>query len=190
MGTYRHPGTIKADQPLPPDILARRNPPIVPRPNQLSRMLAIPPWDVEPPPSARNFFTVTKPLLTAPALGSVATTLASGGAFGVPEKNSCALKLVSIFCDSPTASTLLTYTFRVNGTPVPGLEAAGFAPRIAANIQIDLDNTIQIVDGGFLDCLISNAGAGPFNVSVTLSGWFLPTDDIFRYTGQRPGSIL
>lgn len=168
----------------------------LPDPN-VSRQLAIPPWYVTPIPTAVNFFTYARPFIVVPAgAGSTVVTVptsgaaGTGGAFQVPVSMVALLSAVAIFADAPTTNTDLTYIFRQNGAPIAGLDQIGFASRNAANLEIDIGGTNFLNDGCYIDVLIRNNNAfGPWNVSATITGWFASPDDIYRFTGMRPGLI-
>lgn len=190
---------LSAQRTIPHDVQAWSNPPERPAGPNVGRQIAIPPWYVTPIPTARNFFDYSRPFIVVPAgLNSVVTTVPSatgvagtGGAFQVPPSNVAVLAAVSFFADAPTNNTDLTFIFRQNQAPIPGLEAVGFAPRVAANAQFTVPGTFLINDGCLIDCVVRNNNAfGPWNVSVTITGWFCSSEDVYRYTGQRPGSLF
>lgn len=164
---------------------------------QYQRVIAVPPWYVEPIPTARNFFSYTRPNIAVPAGvgGQVQTTPeatgGTGGAFQIPASNVGVIKAVAIFCDAPTNLTDVVFQFRQNNSPIPGLDRVGFAPRNAANAQFNIPGTFLVGDGVLLDCLIINQNAsGPWNVSVTITGWFNSPEDVYRFTGMHPSALV
>jgi hypothetical protein len=184
---------------VPEDIRAWENPPVRREDVSVPKFVAIPPWYVEPIPTARNFFTYTRPFVVVPAgVGSSVVVVptqsgvaGTGGAFQIPPSNVGVLKVVSIFVDAPTVNTDLTFIFRQAQAPIPGLEEIGFAPRAAANAQFNAPGTYFLNEGVLVDCLIRNNNAfGPWNVSVTISGWFNAPEDVYRFTGQRIGNLF
>lgn len=184
---------------VPHDIGAWENPPERRPKSNIPRFVAIPPWYVEPIPTARNFFSYTRPFVTVPlGVGSSVVVVptqsgvaGTGGAFQLPPSNVGVLTTVSIFADAPTVNTDLTFIFRQNQSPIPGLEAVGFAPRNAANAQFSVPGTYFLNDGVLVDCLIQNNNAfGPWNVSVTITGWFNSPEDVYRFTGQEVGALF
>jgi hypothetical protein len=161
---------------------------------QYPRILAIPPWDVSPIPTATPFYLSQLPnLILANVAGAVVgSTIPGGGAIQMPPKNVAVLAGVILYCNNPDLTTQIRYTIRQNGSPVPGLASVGFPPQVNAFLNWAIDGPFDaLTPGAFIDFIVTNItpGTGPWTVNVAISGWFCSIDDVARYTGKRPGTI-
>lgn len=157
------------------------------------RALSVQPWDVQPVPTAINFFKQqTANLVLAGAAGStVVTTLAGNGALQAAANNIVSLQSVGIFCDAPTVLTSISYIVRANGVPFPGLDPVKFPPQAAAFFNFFVPGPFNVVlAGAFIDVLITRVVADVANlVNSTLIGWQCSPQDVQRWTGVVPGQV-
>jgi len=160
---------------------------------EMQRFLSVRTWDDAPIPSAQNFFLKQQAnlLLGAAAGATVVTTVAGFGALQVPANNIASIQAVIIFCDTPTLTTSINYTWRANNVPIPGLTNIGFAPQGAAFINLAIPGPFNVLlPGAFIDVLITRVVADVAKqVNVTTIGWFCSPQDVARWTGTTPGQV-
>lgn len=170
-------GTGRGDPPEPPAGLVRS--------------LAIPPWDVAKPPTAQDFFNFTQNMLVLPAgVGStVSTTEATGGFVELPRKNIGKLETVVFSISNPLITDQWRFTVFMNGGGIPGLTNVGFQPVNGSYFALPISSSWQIVEGARLHVTFTNVDGAAKLVGVTLSGYYVPEADVYRYTGQRRQSI-
>ncbi len=171
---------------------AQGTPPIRPA-GGIVRTLAVQPWDVNPIPTAQNFYNQEAANLTLPgAKGStVLTTVAGGGALQIPPQNVASIQAVVMFCDAPSLTTSILYTVRANGSAITGLQALRFPPQGANFINLPVPGPWNVVSAGaYIDVLITRTATDvPSLVNFTLVGWFCSPQDVQRWTGQVPGQV-
>lgn len=162
-------------------------------PAGMLRTLSVSPWDVNPIPTAINFYRqeLANLVLAGAAGSTVVTTIAGGGALQAPNQNIVSIQAVSMFCDSPALTTSITYTVRANGGGIPGLTGLKFPPQTAAYINFPIPGPFNVLQpGAYIDVLITRLVADVANqVNFTLLGWFCTPQDVRRWTGQTPGQI-
>lgn len=189
MGTYEN-GPQRTG--IAPWVDSHGSPAILP-PAGMLRTLSVQPWDVNPIPTATNFFLQQAAnLVLGPAAGdTVVSTLAGGGALQAPRNNIVSIQAVSMFCDGPTLTTSIVYTVRANKVGIPGLINLKFPPQVAAFINFPIPGPFNVLSGGaYIDFLITRVVADVAKqVNFTLLGWFCSPQDVQRWTGQVPGQI-
>lgn len=145
-------------------------------------IVTIPPPEVEPIPTAKDFFRILRTAALAAGAGNqvVSTALryqASGGIVA-------AIKFVSIFVDAPTALTNVVWSVLLNGAPAPGFDALTFSPRVAANFERTFPCTIRVPPNTTVQVVITNQdAAGPWTVGASFGGWGWNQQEGERYTG-------
>lgn len=159
----------------------------------LPRVLSVQAWDVQPIPTATNFFLkeTVNLLLPAAAGSSVQTTAPGGGAAQMPASSVASIQAVILFCDAPTLTTVITYTVRANQIPIPGLTNLGFAPQAGANLNLAIPGPWNIYKtGAEIDVLVTRVVADVAKqVNFTIIGWNAPPQDILAWTGVLPGTV-
>lgn len=175
-----------------PWVDAQGAPPIRP-PAGMLRTLSVQPWDVNPIPTATNFFLQQQAnLVLGPNAGdTVLGTIAGGGALQIGRNNIVSIQAVSMFCDSPTLTTSIIYTMRANKVPIPGLTNLKFPPQVAAFLNFPIPGPFNVLStGAYLDFLITRVVTDVAKqVNFTALGWFCSPQDVQRWTGQVPGQV-
>ena len=159
----------------------------------IPRFLSVSPWDVNPIPSAINFFAKEQSnlILGANAGDQVVTTLAGGGSFKLPPQNIASIQAVSMFCDTPSLTTNIRYTVRANLQPIPGLSNIGFPPQAAVFINFPIPGPFNVLyAGALIDVLIERLVTDVSNqVNFTFLGWYNTGQDVLAWTGAQPGLV-
>lgn len=156
------------------------------------RTLSVAPWDVNPIPTAINFFRSEPTNLVLPgAAGSTVKTTLGGAVLQLPRNNVASIQAISIFCDAPTLLTSIKYTARQNEGPIQGLENLSFPPQLAGFVNFPFPGPFNVYQpGAYIDVLITRVTADvASNVNVTFVGWYCTPQDVQRWTGQQPGMI-
>lgn len=178
---------------IPPYIRARDNDPTRVQDPNLLRTLSVQPWDVNPIPSAINFFAeeLLDLNLGANAGDTVVTTIAGGGAFQVPQLNIASIQAVALFCNAPALTTVITYTVRANQIPIAGLTNLKFPSQGATFRNRSIPGPFNVLSpGAYIDVLISRVVTDVVNaVNFTFLGWYASRQDIKRWTGAEPGQV-
>jgi hypothetical protein len=124
--------------------------------------------------SSQDFNVQDYAITLAAGVGQTATSAALR--FQVPSGQVGWLQQAAIYALTPTAATLVQWTIRINGGPVPGFDNLQLPPGIANFVLIGFDDMrVRIPNGALVDVLITNLGAGgPWTVGGSLSGWYHP----------------
>lgn len=139
------------------------------------------PWWTEKIPSAVDFNTQNFALTLAAGAGS--TVVFAG--FRLPQTQIGVVQIFGIYAQGPTNLTNVTWTLRINQSPVPGWDNIQLPPG-AANfvVQNFSDLRVKIPNGALVDVLITNNNAsGPWTVGAKVAGWYNPSSDVARVTG-------
>lgn len=167
-------GLRGTDPAAAPDMGAQDN-------DERSQVVSIPPPEVNPIPTARDFFQQLKSATLAAGVGATVTTVPElrlkPGEVGV-------IKIVEIFVDAPTTLIDVTWALFVNGGPVPGFDNLSTFPRAATNLSIGFTGTIRLPPSAIVTMVITNNSvAGPWTVGAAYAGWRWNEQEGERYTG-------
>lgn len=150
---------------------------IAPRPISIN----IPPPEVEPIPTARDFFNILKTVTIAAGPGTVIEPASLTRQFGPGVV--AVIKYVSLFADAPTLATNVNWALLINGAPVPGWEALSFSPRVAANFERTFPGTVRIPPNANVQVRITNLSASAWDIGASFGGWQWNAAEGERYTG-------
>jgi len=145
-------------------------------------IVTIPPPEVEPIPTAKDFFRILRTAALAAVAGTqiINTALRFQTTAGIV----AAVKFVSLFADNPTALINVRWALLLNGAPAPGFDALTFSPRVAANFERTFPCTIRVPPSTTVQVVITNVdAAGPWTVGASFGGWFWNGQEGKRYTG-------
>jgi hypothetical protein len=140
-----------------------------------------PPWVYKLPMSQdfnqNNFATV---------LAAVAGTVVTPVTFQLPPTFVGYIQIVGIYVLSPTATTDITFTLRMNGAPVQGWDNLATPPGVANFfVQNFADVQQRIVNGGKVTMTVTNnAATGPWTVGAKVAGWYHPEGEEQRIYGS------
>lgn len=165
-------------------------PPPPPPTRTTMRALAVKPWTEEPPPTAVNFFIQETTNLILPAgVGAVIESASlTGGAIQMPPNNYGVIKAVQWFAQAPTNLTSIVYTVRANRLGLRGLANLKFPPQNAGAVNFTIGGTWTLPQAAYLDFVVTNLNInGPWEVNLTMTGWYDSAAAIYDWTGQQPG---
>lgn len=162
-------------------------------PAGMLRTLSVQPWDVAPIPTATNFYKQQQAsLLLGPNAGdTVVVTAAGGGALQAPLQNIVSIQAITIFCNAPSLTTSINYTWRANKAAIPGLQNIRFPPQVATYVNWPVPGPFNVLlAGAYIDVVITRVITDVANlVNATTLGWFNTSQDVLRWTGAFPGSV-
>jgi hypothetical protein len=124
------------------------------------------PAHLYPPENSTNL-SLTADLALAGAVGAIVNLLACV----VPAGQRAVIRSFGIFADAPVATTRVTWTVRVDGVPVSGLQAVTFIPRAAGSFSRTFDVLVLARPGQLVEVIATNVDGAPIRVGATLDGW-------------------
>lgn len=128
-----------------------------------------PPW-VYKLPSSKDFNVNQYASVLAAGNGSQVTPVS----VQIPETNVGYIQIFGIYVLTPTASTNISFSLHINGSPVEGWDNIIPPPGVANFVvQNFADLQVRIPDGAKIEVVVSNTDAnGPWTVGAKVSGWF------------------
>jgi hypothetical protein len=185
-------------QPVAPDIEALDGPrpfgnpeggPAVMRGDPVHRpsvapVAAIPPFYVQKPPNGKDLTSRARGVLPAGA-GATVTLVDVNNRFKTSNQTEGVVASVLVFVQAPTPLVDVTFQLLINNGPVPGFSNLG-VPQVTANgVLIAYDGAVIIEANSEATArVINNSAAGPWNVEVTLAGWYWAIRDRVRVFGS------
>jgi hypothetical protein len=84
------------------------------------------------------------------------------------------------------ATTVVTYTLKINGAPVGGYSGLSIFPRVAPSISNSFDSFIRVPSGGKITASYTNTDGGTYVLGFAVSGWFWPEVSGTNWLKQGP----
>lgn len=147
----------------------------------VGRVLQIYLPEVYPIPAAQEFNPVV-----SKATSAVETSVDTGLSVQVPPNNVAIIRGFTIFITNMVATTNVSYTLRVNGTPQPGFSNVSIFPRAAPYVGNGFDAMIRVPQGGLVTATYSNGDGGTYTIGVAVSGWWWPQELGNTWIAQGP----
>lgn len=149
-------------------VLSGRQPDAVASVARPTRMI-LPPWTTKLPGSQdfnANLYTST----LAAVVGATVVPVS----FQLPPASVGYLQQLIIFCQGPTNATNVTFTLRINQSPVSGFNNLNLFPGVSNLTAQDLnDLQVRLPNGCLVDVLVTNnAATGPWTLGAKIAGWY------------------
>lgn len=142
------------------------------------------PPDYFPIPGATEIFAYAEHDSVGAEAGTLLNLPAPGSVLQLPPRHVGVIRTVAININDLTAADDLSFSLRINGTPVAGFGNLRVFPRAATSIERAWDTRILIPDGGTVDITFTNGNGGLHLVGATYTGWFWPEEAGRRWIGE------
>lgn len=134
------------------------------------RALDIPLPEVFPIPDAKEF----NPLGSNPSPGVEANVTIPGATFAIPTATLGVIRSFSIYITNMLATTTVTWSLLVNGSPVAGYTGVSIFPRVAPFVGNTFDTFIRLQGPTTITVIYTNTDGGAYTVGASYSGWLWP----------------
>jgi hypothetical protein len=126
----------------------------------------------------RNNFAAT----LAAGVGSVVTPVS----FAMPGTMKGYVQIMGVYVLSPTANTSVTFSLRINGSPVSGWDNIQNPPGVANFfVQNFADLQVEVAPGADISIVATNNNAnGPWTVGAKVAGWYHTEADERYFYGE------
>jgi hypothetical protein len=164
---------LKVAGAIPLDILARRAPPgagdIVP--DKVPKVLQLYPWWLYKPPMGQDLVKIAQNAFVA-----VGSATLDALTLQLDQSTMAIVRGLDLYVNDMTPTTAATFTFNINGNPVPGYGSLTPFPRTAASINQSFDTFIFVPAGSKVTVTAANADGGTYLVGFGYQGWTVPTN--------------